>query len=152
MKTLNELYSEVTADEALMQEYKSACENGTVGEFLRAHECRASEDEVNAFLAAHGTSGEPHGELSDDELDSVAAGRKCGTLYKNGRPRVLPSNKCEKWTCYLCGCGAGQKHDRARHTVSPEEGVNLITSVKVRCDECRHYFGGLCMNPARYNN
>ncbi len=148
MKTLEELYIEVKADGALMQEYKAACDNGKVAEFLRAHECAATGDEVNAFLSAHGTSGE----LSDDELDDVAAGKKCGTLYKNGRPRVLPSNKCEKWTCYLCGSGAGKRHDRAKHTISPEDGVNIIVSVEERCSECRHYFGGLCMNPARYNN
>ena len=153
MKTLDELYREVMADGALLQEYLSAAENGGVEDFLKAHECAATAQELAEFInGGCGSGDEPRGELSDDELDDVAAGRKCGTLYKNGRPRVLPSNMCEKWTCYLCGSGAGKRHDRAKHTISPEDGVNIIVSVKERCSECEHYFGGLCMNPARYNN
>ena len=106
MKTIDELYSEVKTDEALMQEYKAARENGTAAEFLRAHECAASEDEVNAFLAAHGISGEPHGVLSDDELDDVAAGGICGgPEYYNGYQVVTPDAKCKKFVCRSCGGG-----------------------------------------------
>ncbi len=35
------------------------------------------------------------GELADDELDNVAGGRKCGTIYKDHRPVVTGINKCE---------------------------------------------------------
>ncbi len=34
------------------------------------------------------------GELSDDELDSVAGGRKCGTSYYDHRPIVTVGNSC----------------------------------------------------------
>ena len=37
------------------------------------------------------------GELGDDELDSVAGGRKCGTIYKEGRPVILSLNSCEHY-------------------------------------------------------
>ena len=155
MKTIRELYAEVMADESLRREYMAAEESGREEEFMRAHGCAATAEELAQFIENAGGDdfgGRASGELSDDELDDIAAGRKCGTLYKNGRPRVLPSNMCEKWTCYLCGSGAGKRHDRAKHTISPEDGVNIIVSVKERCSECEHYFGGLCMNPARYNN
>ena len=35
------------------------------------------------------------GELADDELDNVAGGRKCGTIYCDGRPVVTALNSCE---------------------------------------------------------
>ena len=36
------------------------------------------------------------GELADDELDNVAGGIKCGTVYKDGWPVVIPNcNSCE---------------------------------------------------------
>lgn len=73
MKTLEQLYSEVKADGALAQEYKTAADNGTVGEFLSSHDCAATEQELSEFLGGL----EKHGELSDDELDDVSAGVKC---------------------------------------------------------------------------
>ncbi len=36
-----------------------------------------------------------NGALADDELDNVAGGRKCGTIYKDGRPVVTTLNSCE---------------------------------------------------------
>ena len=102
MKTLEELYSEVKADCALMQEYKAARDNGTAAEFLRAHECGASVEEAEAFLAKH----EASGELSDDELDDVAAGGICGgPEYYNGYQVVTPDAKCKKFVCRSCGGG-----------------------------------------------
>ncbi len=39
------------------------------------------------------------GEISDDELDSVAGGKKCGTLYGDaGSPIVTAFNSCEYYT------------------------------------------------------
>ncbi len=36
------------------------------------------------------------GELADDELDQVAGGRKCGTLYEDdGSPIITVLNSCE---------------------------------------------------------
>lgn len=145
MKTLEELYSEVKADGALMQEYKDACENGTVAEFLRAHECAATEDEVNAFLSAHGTSGE----LSDDELDDVAAGKKCGTVYNDGKPVVSKHNSCHRWRCFKCGCKKGGVHDDVQYLHWP---VDYST----HCEGCKYFsytfHFGTCEHPERRNN
>ena len=37
------------------------------------------------------------GELNDDELDNVAGGRKCGTIYYNDQPVVSDLNSCEHY-------------------------------------------------------
>ena len=38
------------------------------------------------------------GELADDELDNVAGGGKCGTMYCGNRPVVTICNSCEYYT------------------------------------------------------
>ena len=35
------------------------------------------------------------GEVSDDELDNVAGGKKCGTIYHDGQPVITDLNSCE---------------------------------------------------------
>ncbi len=52
------------------------------------------------------------GELADDELDNVAGGRKCGTIYYHDMPVITPLNSCEYYCtaygktdngyCYTC--------------------------------------------------
>ena len=37
------------------------------------------------------------GEPVDDELDSVAGGKKCGTIYSAGRPMVTVANSYEHY-------------------------------------------------------
>ncbi len=76
------------------------------------------------------------GELNDDELDNVAGGKKCGTLYDDGRPIVIPSsNTCEYWK------------DKTTFEVIPEGG---------KCSSCIHChtrkFGWVCMANERYDN
>ncbi len=76
------------------------------------------------------------GELADDELGDVAGGKKCGTLYDDGRPIVIPSsNTCEYWK------------DKTTFEVIPEGG---------KCSSCIHChtrkFGWVCMANERYDN
>ncbi len=76
------------------------------------------------------------GELADDELESVAGGRKCGTIYDHGKPVITALNTCEYFT------RPGEWEAR------PNDGY---------CKDCRYGFvpdGGcfLCNCPARYNN
>ena len=77
MKTLDELYREVMADDSLKSEYIEAAGNGGAADFLKVHGCEATEQELEEFMNNGGKSGE----LTDDELDYVAAGKKCGTVY-----------------------------------------------------------------------
>lgn len=143
MKTLDELYSEVKADGALAQEYMTAAENGTVGGFLSVHGCEATEQELSEFLGGL----DKHGELSDDELDDVSAGKKCGTLYHDSKPVVTAMNSCDRWRCHLCGCTKREKHKNT-HTPGIVSGHH--------CNTCEYYkLSGmlyLCEHPARRNN
>ena len=142
MKTLDELYHEVMADDSLKSEYIEAAGNGGAADFLKAHGCEATEQELEEFMKNGGKSGE----LSDDELDDVAAGRKCGTVYKDGRPVVTVCNGCEHYRCGNC-----KKPDAyavgkwCRYCMTPRS-----------CNTCNfcEYTGGLwiCNNPKRYNN
>lgn len=54
-----------------------------------------TEDEAKAYFEQLNKSGE----LSDDELDSVAG----GGCYKGGRLIVTCFNSCDDWTCRKCG-------------------------------------------------
>ena len=148
MKTIDELYREVMSDGALLREYLSAAENGGVEDFLKAHECAASAQDLAEFInGGCGSGDEPRGELSDDELDDVAAGKKCGTIYHNGRPVVTALNSCDRWRCYLCGCSRREKHKNT-HTPGYVSGHC--------CNTCKYYkLSGalyLCEHPARRNN
>ena len=145
MKTLDELYHEVMADDSLKSEYIEAAGNGGAADFLKAHGCEATEQELEEFMKNGGKSGE----LSDDELDNVAAGKKCGTVYKNGRPVVTIWNACEHFGCKKCG----------KLGVLMYNGWRCLT---LSCDtiaDCQHckfcrYTGGLwlCYNDARRND
>ena len=77
MKSLDEMYQEVMADEALKEEFTAAFRDGRVSEFLKAHDCDATEAEVNDYV--YGMKEE---ELSLDDLDNVAGGG-CGFANSN---------------------------------------------------------------------
>ncbi len=150
MKTLDELYREVMADDSLKSEYIEAAVSGRAEDFLRAHGCDAAAEELAQFIETAGGDdfGErASGELSDDELDDVAAGKKCGTIYHNGRPVVTALNSCDRWRCYLCGCSRREKHKNT-HTPGYVSGHC--------CNTCKYYkLSGalyLCEHPARRNN
>ena len=91
-------------------------------------------EEANTYFAVLNPQ---DGELADDELDQVAGGRKCGTIYKDGCPVVSPLNSCEYFT------------DKETMKESPNDGY---------CCNC-HYVTGdssgllmLCDHEDRYNN
>ena len=54
MKTLDELYREVMADDSLKSEYIEAAGNGGAADFLKAHGCEATEQQ-QAKSAARST-------------------------------------------------------------------------------------------------
>ena len=73
MKTIQELYNEVVASEELKAQFIEAANIGKQEEFLKAHGCEATLEEVKAFLDAKQNEDAP---LSLDELEN-AAGGKC---------------------------------------------------------------------------
>ncbi len=75
-----------------------------------------------------------NGELDEDELDNVAGGKKCGTIYYHEKPVVTAFNTCE----YFCN------EDRGVFKMSGE------------CKDCRYsWWNGsllLCTCDERRNN
>ena len=80
MKSLDEMYQEVMADEALKEEFTAAFRDGRVSEFLKAHDCDATVEEVEEYV-----KGQRDEELSLDDLGSVAGGGGgCGNTASCG--------------------------------------------------------------------
>jgi len=77
MKTLQELYSEIIASEELKAAFTEAAKSGKATEFLKAQGCEATAEELAAFLKNQST-----GEISDEELDSVAGGCNDATEFE----------------------------------------------------------------------
>jgi fatty acid-binding protein DegV len=50
MKTVQELFKEIKADEGLKEEAIKAYKDGKIEEFAKAHGCNASMDEITAFV------------------------------------------------------------------------------------------------------
>ena len=105
-----------------------------------------TEEEANTYFAQLNPK---KGELGDDELDSVAGGGKCGTIYKNKRPVITVGNTCDLWRCEKChqpkldlgGIGYGY--------CAPCKNVGACTNC-----EYSHAEDGLllCYHPQRYDN
>ena len=79
MKTLQELYNEVIKSEELKKEFLEAGKNGKAEEFIKAHGCDVTMDEIKAFMENLTKSDK---ELSVDELENAAGGtcngKTCG--------------------------------------------------------------------------
>ena len=71
MKTVQEFYKEVMANEELKEQFIEAAKAGRQEEFLKEHGCDATAAEVSAFLDAKANEDAP---LSFDELENAAGG------------------------------------------------------------------------------
>ena len=69
MKTLQELYKEITSNDELKKGFLEAAKDGKGLEFLASHGCETTAEELAAFL-----NGQKNCEISDEELDAVAGG------------------------------------------------------------------------------
>ncbi len=78
MKTIQELYSEIMASQELKAQFIEAAKAGKQEEFLKAHGCEATLQEVQAFLEANQKEDAP---LFLDELDNAAGGTCNGKTY-----------------------------------------------------------------------
>ncbi len=71
--TLQELYSKVMASEELKRSFAEAAQDkGKLEAWLKANGSDATVEQVGEFLRSR--SGQTSGEISDDELESVAGG------------------------------------------------------------------------------
>ncbi len=150
MKTLSEIYTEVMSGENLKAEYFEAAENGRIEEFLKAHGCEATLGELDEFMKGAGAES---GELSDDELDNVAAGKKCGTVYKDGHPVVTVANSCDFYRCKTCGRSKPEVQEDCAGNSKFAPPCHRQGAMCSGCEFCR-YKGGLwlCYCKERVNN
>ena len=71
MKTIQELYNEITANQELKARFIEAANAGKQEEFLKAHGCEATLQEVQTFLISKQDGDAP---LSFDEMENAAGG------------------------------------------------------------------------------
>ena len=71
MKTIQDLYNEIMANQELKAQFIEAANAGKQEAFLKAHGCEATMEEVQAFLEAKQQEDAP---LSFDELENAAGG------------------------------------------------------------------------------
>ena len=72
MKTLNELYTEVTASDALKAEFLALKTPEDIVAFAKKNGCDATLDDIKAFFEEKQKAS---GELSEAELEQVAGGK-----------------------------------------------------------------------------
>lgn len=90
MKTVQELYSEIIASDELKKAFVEAMKASKLGDFLKAHGCEATEEEIQEFIEAKAAEDAPI-ELSDEELMRVAGGT------------IVASDACSMFGD-TCGC------------------------------------------------
>lgn len=73
MKTLQELYGEIIASDELKRTFVEAMKANKLDDFLKLHDCEATEEEIQEFIETKAAEDAPI-ELSDDELERVAGG------------------------------------------------------------------------------
>ena len=96
MKTLQELFDEVTSTDEKKQEFVEAMKNSKVKDFLRQHDCDATPEELGEFLKAKAADDDTPVELSMDELEKVAGGSYEDTFYCSN------FNGCTETCCGYC--------------------------------------------------
>ena len=68
MKTIQEFYNEVMADNELKTQFIEAAKENRQEEFLKEHDCEATTEEIRAFLEEKSNEDAP---LSFDELKII---------------------------------------------------------------------------------
>ena len=110
MKTIQELYNEIMASKELKAQFIDAAKAGKQEEFLKAHGCEATLEEVKAFLEANQKEDAP---LSFDELEN-AAGGTCNqtTIFEGVASIISAGTACGIMAAISAGVGrVGQEKD-----------------------------------------
>ena len=71
MKTIEEMYKEISASEELNKAVSEIKDKTALADFLKKHGCEASADEFEKFVKS-----QSEGEIEDDEVSAVAGGFK----------------------------------------------------------------------------
>ena len=121
-------------NDKLLEKAKVAKTAGELAAIARENSIELTNEEAKTYFAKLNAK---EGEIADDELDNVAGGRKCGTIYKDGWPVVVGSfNTCDLYK---------------RNPDSTD-----IWGDSTLCDTCTHFsvdgILNVCKNPQRYEN
>ena len=110
MKTLQEMYNEIMANKELKEQFIEAVKAGKQEEFLKAHGCEATLEEVKAFLEAKQKEDAP---LSVDELENAAGGTCNQTTILEGMASIISAGTaCGVMAAISAGIGrVGQEKD-----------------------------------------
>ncbi len=79
-------------NEKLLEKAKNAKSAEELFKLAKENGIELTNEEAKTYFAKLNAK---EGELADDELDNVAGGRKCGTIYKDDMPVVTAFNSCE---------------------------------------------------------
>ncbi len=119
-------------NEKLLEKAKNAKSVEELVAIAKENGVELTADEAKNYFAQ---LNQKNGELDDDELDNVAGGRKCGTIYYENRPVVTMVNTCEYYT------------DPKTKKRKAEDG---------KCPNCLYYKTtpvlAYCTCPERYDN
>ena len=99
MKTMQELYDEIFANDELKKAFAEAMKANKLEDFLKEHGCESTEEEVREFIETKAAADSPI-ELSEDELKHIAAGSgiHSETCYCTGKTCGC-SNTCIRDCC-----------------------------------------------------
>ena len=99
MKTMQELYSEIVASDELKKAFVEAMKANKLEDFLKAHGCEATREEIQEFIDAKAAEDTPI-ELSDDELKYVAGGSFVDSVECSHKGNTCNcSNSCIRDCC-----------------------------------------------------
>ena len=99
MKTVQELYSEVIASDKLKKAFVKAMKANKLEDFLKAHGCEATVEEVQEFVDSKAAEDVPI-ELSDDQLKYVAGGSFVDSVECSHKGNTCNcSNSCIRDCC-----------------------------------------------------
>ena len=116
MKTLQELYQEITGSEELKAEFIAAAKDGKALDFIKSHGVDASEDEIRKALSEGFIKDDD--ELSPEEIDNAAGGNCSGeTAVETGLSIVTVGVGCAGLAIY-----SGTKEGHHVGQVGPSDG------------------------------
>ena len=99
MKTMQELYSEIVSSDELKKAFVEAMKANKLEDFLKAHGCEATVEEVQEFVDSKAAEDVPI-ELSDDQLKYVAGGSFVDSVECSHKGNTCNcSNSCIRDCC-----------------------------------------------------
>ncbi len=99
MKTVQELYGEIVVSDELKKAFVEAMKADRLQDFLKAHDCEATVEEIQEFVETKAAEDTPI-ELSDNELKAVAGGSFVDSVECSHKGNTCNcSNSCIRDCC-----------------------------------------------------